>query len=196
MIVFKWFLVVSLSVCGLLSGGCTTLPAGGGHADRALPFEFMGRVLVHSNERAFSANTRWVHAREFDEIWLLTPTGQAVAQMREDASGATVTGIDQVVYRGARVESLTQRALGWEFPLSRMQYWVRGAAAPGAPFEIKERDAAGKPRVILQEGWTISYEYYPPGTNEGVPRRMEISGATQSLRLVIDTWGRPKPEGE
>ena len=49
---------------------------------------------------------------------------------------------------------------------------------------------------MVQDGWTISYEYYPPKAHDGLPRRMEVSGAAQSLRLVIDTWGRAKTEGQ
>jgi outer membrane lipoprotein LolB len=187
-------MMIRVLAAALLSvaAGCATLTEA---PRRAEPFEFMGRVLVHSGGAAFSANTRWVHAADSDELWLLTPTGQAVAQMREDATGATVTGADQVVYRGARVESLSKRALGWELPLGRMQYWVRGAPAPDAPADIKERDVAGKVRVMLQAGWTVSYEYYPADKFGGLPRRMEIvgtsqSGVAQTFRLVIDTWGR------
>lgn len=190
---FRRVSALLLSAWVLLVAGCATpRPA----SQRALPFEFMGRVLVHSSGNAFSANTRWVHTQDFDELWLLTPTGQAIAQMREDGEGATLTGMDQVTYRGARVETLTRRALGWEFPLSRLQHWVRGVPAPGSQAEIKEREAAGKVRVMVQDGWTISYEYYPPKAHDGLPRRMEVSGAAQSLRLVIDTWGRAKTEGQ
>ena len=185
MIVPARFLIAALMLG--LAAGCATLKDVPRRAD---PFEFMGRVLVHSSGAAVTANTRWVHTADTDELWLLTPTGQAVAQMREDGTGATITGIDQVVYRGTSVESLSKRALGWELPLSRMQYWVRGAPAPGLPADIKERDAAGKVRVMLQDGWTVSYEHYAADRFQGLPRRMEISGATQSIRLVIDTWGR------
>jgi outer membrane lipoprotein LolB len=152
----------------------------------------LGRVLVSYEGRAFTANVRWLHAPDADEIWLMTPTGQALAHLQQDATGAVITSADQTQYRAARVEALTRRALGWELPMARLQYWVRGVPAPAIPPEvpadIRERDTAGRIRQLAQDGWRISYEHYPPTQNEGLPRRLDLAGATQTMRLVIDTW--------
>jgi outer membrane lipoprotein LolB len=172
-------------------GGCASLPQTPA-APRAAPFEVLGRVLVSYDGRAFTAHVRWLHAADTDEIWLMTPTGQALAYLHEDSAGALITSADQTQYRASRVEALTKRALGWELPMTRLQYWVRGVPAPvippDVPAEIGERDAAGRIRHLAQDGWRISYEHYPPAQNDGLPRRLELAGATQTLRLVIDTW--------
>ncbi len=172
-------------------GGCAGLPPAPG-VPRAAPFEVLGRVLVSYDGRAFTANVRWLHASDSDEIWLMTPTGQALAHVREDGEGAVLTGADQTQYRAARVEALTRRALGWELPMTRLQYWVRGTPAPAspadAPAEVGERDEAGRIRQLTQDGWRIRYEHYPPARNAGLPWRLQLAGATQSMRLVIDTW--------
>jgi outer membrane lipoprotein LolB len=160
---------------------------------RAAPFDVLGRVLVNYDGRGLTAHVRWLHAQDADEIWLMTPTGQALAHVREDAEGAVITTADQTQYRAARVEALTRRALGWELPISRLQYWVRAMPAPGGPAEITERDAAGKIRTLAQDGWRIAYDYYPSGQNDGLPRRLEVVGAAQTLRLVIDTWNTEVP---
>jgi outer membrane lipoprotein LolB len=177
----------------LVVSGCASVPPRQEVA-RAAPFEILGRVLVSYQGRAFTAHVRWLHAADTDEIWLMTPTGQALAHLLENAGGAVITSADQTQYRAARVEALTQRALGWELPVTRLQYWVRGVPAPSlppdTPAEIGERDTAGRIRNLAQDGWRIGYEHYPPEQNEGLPRRVELVGATQTLRLVIDTWRR------
>ena len=176
--------------------GCGTLPTVS-DPTRAAPFELMGRALVSADSRAFSANVRWIHAIDVDELWLLTPTGQGLAQLREDATGATLIGADQTTIRGTSIEWLTRQGLGWELPVKRMQHWVRGTPAPGAAFVINERDAAGKVRLLTQDGWRVNYEHYPADTHQGLPRRMELVSTLpggQSMRLVIDTWTQAKPE--
>ncbi len=194
MIFFRAFFLPALLVT--LLSGCASLfqtptkPT----VERAAPFDVLGRVSVSYDGRAFSANVRWVHLADVDEMWLMTPTGQALAKLREDAAGAVLTGADKSQYRAAHVEALTQRALGWELPMSRLQHWLRGVPAPVVPAEIVERDAAGKIRQLKQDGWRITYDYYPPAENEGLPRRMELTGATQTMRLVIDTWRREAPD--
>lgn len=172
--------------------GCASLTPAPRFA-RAAPFDVLGRVLVSYDGRGLTANVRWLHAQDTDEIWLMTPTGQALAHVREDAEGAVITTADQTQYRAAHVESLTQRALGWELPIARLQYWVRAVPAPGGAAEITERDAAGKIRKLAQDGWRITYDYYPPEQNDGLPRRVELVGSAQTLRLVIDTWNTEAP---
>lgn len=175
----------------LSASGCASLPPQPA-LPRAAPFEVLGRVLVNVDGRAFTAHVRWLHAADGDEIWLMTPTGQTLAHVIENAEGAVIIGADQTQYRASRVEALTQRALGWELPISRLQYWVRGmpAVAPAATAEIGERDAEGRIRQLAQDGWRVSYEHYPPALQDGLPRRVEVAGATQTLRLVIDIWRR------
>jgi len=189
MIVFKWFFVAAL----VTLSGCASVQPVPEKAGRAAPFDVLGRVLVHVDGRAVSANVRWMHAADADEIFLLTPTGQALAQLREDATGATLTSADKKQISGARAESLSKQALGWELPLARLQHWVRGTPMPNYAVEINERDAAGKIKRLTQDGWIVSYEYYAPTENDGLPRRMEISGEKQSIRLVIDTWRKEAP---
>ena len=178
----------------LAVSGCASVPSTSQAVARAAPFDVLGRVLVSYERQVFTANVRWVHAADADELWLMTPTGQALAHMREDAQGATLTTADQTQYRAARVESLTQRALGWALPMARLQYWLRGAPVPDGPAEITERDAAGKIKRLAQDGWRINYDYYPATENDGLPRRIELVGAAQTMRLVIDTWRRDTPE--
>ena len=174
---------------------CATLVPDGGPPRAPQPFDLSGRVLVSYEGRAFSSNLRWQHLPERDEIWLLTPLGQALAHIASAADGATFTGADHKQYRGAGVEGLTRQALGWELPLTRLQYWVRGEIAPDSAPQGVARDDAGRLTQFAQDEWQISIAHYPPHENEGLPRRLELRrGADQTIRLVIDAWRRELAE--
>lgn len=162
---------------------------------RAESFDLLGRVLVSYDGHAFTSNVRWQHTADHDELWLLTPTGQALAQLREDSTGATLTATDQTRYNGAHVEGLTKQALGWEFPLARLQHWVRGAPAPHLPSEIAERDGNGRILRMTQDGWRVAYEYSAAPEYGALPRRVEVTGTAQNIRLVIDSWRREPEAG-
>ena len=195
MIVFKWLLLPLLAAIALGLGlsGCVSVQPVPANAGRAAPFDVLGRVLVHYQGSATSANVRWLHAADADELWLMTPTGQALAHIREDSSGAVLTSADRKQYRADRVEALTKQGLGWELPMARLQHWIRGTPMPNTPAEITERDAAGKIKQLTQDGWKISYDYYDATENDGLPRRMEVVGTAQTLRLVIDTRRKDVP---
>ena len=99
--------------------GCAALPPPG---PRAAAFDLLGRVAVSFDGRAFSSSVRWHHLPERDEIWLLTPVGQALAHIEADATGALLTAADGQQHRAGDVASLTRRAFGWELPLEQLSW--------------------------------------------------------------------------
>lgn len=187
---WRWFVlpVVAAALMGI--GGCASVPSSLQGATRAAPFDVLGRMLVNYDGRSLTANVRWLHAPDADDVWLMTPTGQALAHLRESADGAVITAADQTQHRAGSLETLAQRALGWELPVGHLQHWVRGSPSPGVNSETVERDDAGRIRQLTQAGWRITYDYFGAGENKDLPRRMEVVGSAQTLRLVIDSWRR------
>jgi len=183
-----------LKSCAVLAaaavlGGCALL-APSPPLPPAPAFDLVGRVAVTHDGRPFTSGVRWQHSAQRDELWLLTPAGQALAHIVGDASGAVFTGADRKEYRAADIASLIRRALGWEMPVTHLAWWVQGQPVPGAVVQAVERDAHGRLAVLEQEGWRVSYVYEPPGMPDGKLRRLELAGETHSIRLVIDGWRR------
>jgi outer membrane lipoprotein LolB len=153
-------------------------------------FDLIGRVAVTYGGRTFSSGMRWQHASERDELWLLTPAGQALAHIVGEAGGAVFTGADRRQHRAADIASLIQDSLGWEMPVTHLAWWVQGQFVPGAPVEAVERDALGRLKVLAQDGWRIAYVYESQDTRAGRLRRLELAGGSHLIRLVIDGWRR------
>jgi len=159
-------------------------------AERARAFDLVGRVAVNHEGRAFSGGVRWEHTAERDEVWLLTPVGQALAHIVGDAKGATYTGADRSQHTARDIASLTRRALGWELPIEHLSWWVQGAIAPDAVIQHVERDGQGRIIKLAQDGWRIAYTHYPPAEHGGRPRRLDIANGAQEIRFIIDSWHR------
>ena len=185
-----WFKSCAAAAAGALLAACAALAPAPEVPRAPARFDLLGRVAVTYDGRAFSSNVRWQHAPERDEIWLLTPTGQTLAYIVDDAGGATLTGTDQKQYRAHNVESLMRQALGWDLPLARLGYWVRGEAAPGAAPADAERDDHSRLATLMQDGWRIAFAHYPPGEQGGLPRRLDLASGANEIRLVIDGWRR------
>ena len=152
------------------------------------PFDLLGRVLVSYEGNAFTANVRWEHGPDEDQIWLMTPTGQTLAHITDTANGATLTRADQQQYRAGSVEALTRQALGWSLPLSLLQYWVRGMPAPGTPPAGVERGAGERLIALTQSGWRVALDYHAEGEYAGQVRRVDLKGGANEIRFVVDTW--------
>src|SRR5688500_6414111 len=139
----------------------------------ARPFDLLGRALVTYSGGAVTANVRWTHDSERDEIWLMTPTGQTLAHIVDSPSGAVLTRADQQQYRAGSVEALTRQALGWALPLNLLQYWVRGMPAPGTSATALERGADGRPAAFTQHGWRVALTYHTEGELAAKVRRVD-----------------------
>lgn len=163
------------------------------------PFDLLGRALVayesETGRQAITANLRWEHGADRDEIWLMTPTGQTLAHIVDTSEGAVLTRADQQQFRATSTEALTRQALGWALPLSRLQYWVRGAPAPGDAPAAVERNAANRLTAFQQHGWRVGLIYQDDGGERaGLVRRIDLTDRANEIRFVIDTWrdtGRP-----
>ena len=83
---------------------------------------------------------------------------------------------------------MTNQALGWALPLSLLQYWVRGAPAPGFPAVGMERGEADRLLALTQNGWRVALAYQAEGEQAGLVRRLDLKDGTNEIRFVIDTW--------
>lgn len=174
----------ALALAAMLAA-CAAIP----RAPRAQePFDLLGRASVTYSAGNVTANLRWEHALQQDQIWLMTPTGQTLAFIVDSPEGATLTRADQQQYSSGSVEALTRQALGWALPLSLLQYWVRGEAAPGIPATAAARGPDGKLIAVTQNDWRAAFSYYTEGEMNGKVRRLDLSDGPNEIRLVIDTW--------
>lgn len=179
---------LATAVALIVLSGCAALAPSDRPAQRAPAFDLVGRVAVAFDGRNFSSGLRWQHAPDSDEVWLMSPTGQALAHIAADASGATLTGADRQTYRAADVEAITRRALGWELPLTRMAWWVRGEMVPGSEAGEALRDQEGRLVRLTQDGWSITLMRPGAGEEGSLPRRLELVRGANQIRLVIDSW--------
>jgi len=155
----------------------------------SINFEFIGRVLVKNEDKGFSGGVRWSHISTVDNINLLSPFGQVVAEIKNNESAALLTTSEQRTYRATNIESLTKKVLGWRLPILGLQYWVRGVNSPKTKSEI-DRDVDGRIIGIRQDGWTITYTSYFPSQliKTERPRVLVLKRSNLKIKLVIDNW--------
>jgi outer membrane lipoprotein LolB len=186
------------AVCAaLLLAGCATLraPEAGPAASAAAlaaPFDVEGRLSARQGREGGSASFTWSHQGARDDIALTTPLGQTLAQLHGDASGVIARWPDGRAVEAADFDALIDRVLGVPVPVQGLSAWLRGLARPGSPAQF-ERDAQGRPSVLVQDGWQIVYAY----PDDAAPRAGRLTlryGGTEpaEVRVVIDRWGAPR----
>ena len=149
-------------------------------------FDIVARLGVRQDKEGFSGNVHWKHLTTLDELWLISPLGQTVAQLRQTLELATLTTADKKIYQASDIEALTQQTFGWSIPLSGMSYWLRGMAAPTSEPLIRKRDQANRITEMEQNGWNIEISEYQDPT--GLPGKLRLRYKDLDIKLLIDKW--------
>jgi len=160
-----------------------------GGVPSSVNFELMGRVSAKGGDKGFAGGVRWSHTGTDDNIHLLSPFGQIVAQIKSNKDIVLLTTSEQKIYRAVNVENLTKQVLGWRLPLLGLQYWVRGVNSPRTKSEV-DRDTDGRIIGIRQDGWAITYTGYFPSQliQTERPRVLVLNRSNLKIKLVIDNW--------
>ena len=157
-------------------------------AAQAAAFELTGRLSARRGNDALSANFRWTHERQRDELDLSSPLGQTIARLSGDASGVRLQTPDGRVETAGDWAALTTRALGWPLPVEGLAFWIQGMPRDGAPAAV-ERASDGMPAALRQDGWSVVYQAFERGS-DGLsrPKRLTLDYAEVELRIAVDSW--------
>jgi outer membrane lipoprotein LolB len=153
------------------------------------PFVLIGRISVKLDGKRSSANIRWTHSAETDEILLLGPLGQTVARIHNDELEFILDTAEKR-YTAQSTEELTQQVLGWRLPMAGLRYWVLALPEPKSKVSIK-RNENGQISILQQDGWNIHYTRYAAQTPDSLPLRISLQREEMELQLLIDEWEIP-----
>ena len=117
-------------------------------------------------------------------------TGAIIAKLDKKPQQVSLLSSDGRTYRDTDEERLLQRQSGVQLPLKGMQYWVRGLSSPQYKVDKLTLDAQGRPQVIYQAGWKISYSRYLSNRFDAMPRKVVITRDKDSLylKMIAKQW--------
>lgn len=164
-------------------------PVAGTGGGESTNFGLIGRVSVKDEKQGFSGGIHWQHTDTGDQILLLSPLGQAVAQIQRNPEGIRLTTSEQKVYYAADVEGLTEQVLGWHLPLVGLQYWVQSMNSPTTTATV-DWGSDGRIVAIRQDDWEITYSSYFPSEQlqTARPKVLVLNRGELRIKLVIDQW--------
>jgi outer membrane lipoprotein LolB len=164
------------------TSGLGPLPAAQG------AFDVAGRLSARHGGDALTANFRWRHASQRDELELASPLGQTVALLTGDGSNVRLQAADGRVLTASDWSALTAQGLGWPLPVDGLAFWIQGVPRPGSAFSTEMGDD-GRVALLRQDGWTVVYHAYTQAAApDSRPSRMALSYPDVELRIVVDSW--------
>jgi len=148
-----------------------------------------GKIGIRTAAESHSARLQWQQHPSDYQILLSGPLGQGGARIEGSGEGVVIDVAGEGRYAARSPEQLLQQLLGWSFPVSEANYWIRGLPAPGLPYTPTFRE--NRLETLEQGGWMIHYSGYSQDAGPGLPERITLQRADLSIRIIIKDWELP-----
>lgn len=190
------FMAVWWVMSMVLLGGCASTPVSYSsntlNASPLTTFEVDGRLVVHSVHKSGQLGFHWTHHPSDDVVTFYSPLGQTLAVLTLNVTGASLVDGSGKVQHADSMETLSDKSLGWTFPLAELSYWIVGAADPNETFIIGRDEAHPEQLQLSQSGWVVTYLRWRQQGHRNLPDKLSFLGAGVSARLVVSHWGEAK----
>lgn len=145
-----------------------------------------GRIALKRGNEGFSAGLDWQEAPAEFRVELTGPLGETRARLTGSAQMAVLELPDQPALASADVDTLLREHFGWQLPVARLRWWVRGLAGPDST--VRERDAEGRVRQLISDGWQVDYLAWQQVDGLWLPKRLVARHAELSVKLALYGW--------
>lgn len=155
-------------------------------------WSFQGRVAISKGSNGGSGHIDWQQDGPRYRVQLSAPvTRQSWVLTGDTTTGAgRLEGLEGGPRSGADAEQVLLEATGWTIPVNQMPDWVRALRIADTSAERVDLDAAGRPRTVQQDGWTIDFLAWAPASagQPELPQRIEARNGEAKVRLLVDQW--------
>lgn len=175
---------VMLSACGSLEKVSVPREV----ANSAVELQRNGRfaVLVYDktqdkNTDSIQGNFDWLSKGERVVLDLSSPLGQVLARVTVQPELSRLTRANGEVLEASNPDDLVREVIGRQFPVSGLQYWIRGQALPGVAVEKAEYDEQKRLLKFTQATWTVTAQDY----DSFGPKRFHLLNNQTTERITI-----------
>ena len=144
-------------------------------------WQLRGRVNVRYQDESYTPRIQWQQQEDNYRIrlWGTFNAGNTViigepnfVTMEHDGDSITAKTPEELVLDN----------LGYELPISYLEFWVRSLPAPGSNAELEFSDQ-NHLSMLKQDGWEVTYLDMRQFDGAILPRRVEMTRARNDIRL-------------
>jgi outer membrane lipoprotein LolB len=150
---------------------------------------FVGKISLDDGEQGGSGKLRWDVKPDLSELDFHGAMGRGAWHLTIDPDKAILREANGREQIAADVNEVVEARMGWLLPVSALQWWVRGLAAPGV-IEDEQFSPAGLLISLRQFGWSVEFNRYDSEDNLALPIRLTARRENYRVKLAISRWHR------
>ena len=144
-------------------------------------WQMRGRVNIRYNSESHTPRIQWQHEdRDYKiRLWGTFNVGNTTLVGQP---GFVTMEQDGRVLNAQSPEDLILQQLGYELPVSYLEFWIKGLPAPNSLADL-DFNQLNQLITINQDGWTVNYTDPRQYGSISLPRRIEITRPINDIRL-------------
>lgn len=144
-------------------------------------WKLRGRVNVRYNDESHTPRIQWLQqsAEYHIRLWGTFNAGNTLIVGRP---GFVTLQQDGETHSASSPEQLILQQLGYELPMSHLNYWIKGLPAPDLDADLSF-NALSQLTTIRQADWTITLSDPRQYGSLSLPRRLELTRPQNDIRL-------------
>lgn len=150
---------------------------------------FVGKISLDDGEQGGSGKLRWDVQADHSELDFHGAMGRGAWQLTIYPDRAVLREANGMEQTAADVNDVVEDRMGWRLPVSALQWWVRGLAAPGV-IEDEQFDSEGLLTSLHQFGWSVDFSRYDSRDVLALPIRLNATRDNYRVKLAISRWHR------
>lgn len=154
---------------------------------RIQSWEISGKIAIQTARDSGSANVDWTQNQSQFNISLYGPLGAGGLKLWGHPGAVTMETAKGQRFTASTPEELLRQQMGWNLPVSNLNYWVRGLPVPGSDYQ-GQYDAYHRLTNLAQNGWNVQFLSYQNAGRVDLPNRITISSASFKTKMVIYDW--------
>ncbi|RZU97859.1 lipoprotein insertase outer membrane protein LolB [Spiribacter vilamensis] len=146
-----------------------------------------GRTSLRLGDEGATATVSWDQSGREYRIDLRGALGAGSLRITGDGDVVRLTTSDGERYTAESPRELVRAVTGYDLPVSFLRYWVTGRPVPWLDGRVIP-DPQGRPSVIHQDGWRVTYETFRAVGDYHLPERVAVVRGDMSVRIAIGEW--------
>jgi outer membrane lipoprotein LolB len=144
-------------------------------------WQLRGRVNVLYDNESYTPRIIWEQQQDdyYIRLWGTFNAGNTHINGRP---GFVTMEQDGDTLTASSPEELILQQLGYELPVSYLEYWIRGLPAPTSNAELIFNDL-NQLQGMVQDGWTVNYPDPRQYGELTLPRRVDVTRPLDDVRL-------------
>ena len=156
-------------------------------------WEFTGSINVRDAEEAHSSRIRWRQNNELYRINLWGTFNIGATEVNGKPGEVRIEQEGEEPIITDTPEQLLYDRIGYELPVTELNFWIKGIPAPGPSQELSFADNQ-QLLGFVQAGWRVDYLGYTNFGQQTLPTRIRVQKPPLRLDLIRLNWTLPSTE--